>query len=320
MRITPNTSLEYLMHGETNVTDDELMHWKYVKKEKINGKWRYWYDWGSVKNDTKTKVDAVASATITKANEASKGIDGLVNKAKTVINKLYDDPNNIYEVNSESYQQKMAKIKETKEWKDIVARNDSEYIKKNSDGTTTYDIDSYVVKKKHPVLDIVSDIAAGRKVDINEITKDTVVASLKDYAFGTIRTGMLAAGVVSTVLTEKFKFQQGSYDDEVAKLTDTVNKGAEYIESTAEVVSNVSPKDVERMAAAVKKGSMAAEATRTINEGNVIKAAQVIVESEQMKNLVGENEYYKMMESALTDLSDEEIAALNLLLKQMRNK
>lgn len=28
------------------VSDDELCHYKYVKREKVNGKWRYWYDIG----------------------------------------------------------------------------------------------------------------------------------------------------------------------------------------------------------------------------------------------------------------------------------
>lgn len=27
-----------------NMSDDELMHHKYVKREKVNGKWRYYYD------------------------------------------------------------------------------------------------------------------------------------------------------------------------------------------------------------------------------------------------------------------------------------
>ena len=322
MRITPNTTLENLMHGESEPVDDELMHWKYVKKQKVNGKWRYWYDWDSAKVDAKTaataKADKAASVVLDDVNEAAKGINSLVDKAKAVINKLYDDPNNKYDLNSGSYAKKIEQVKETKEWKDIVARKDPEYVKTNEDGSTTYKIDEYVVKKKHPELDIISDIVSGRKVDINEITKDSVVAGIKDYAIGSIRGGMLAIGVVSTVLTEKFKLQQGSYDDEIAQLTKTAERGADYVKTTIDTASDISPEDIERMAAAVKKGSMVAEATRSINEGNVIKAAQVIMESEQMKTIVGENEYYKMMESTLTNLSEDEIAALNLLLKQMR--
>ena len=37
---------KYIMHNGTfrEVTDEELMHWKYIKKEKKNGKWVYIYD------------------------------------------------------------------------------------------------------------------------------------------------------------------------------------------------------------------------------------------------------------------------------------
>lgn len=31
--------------------DDELMHFKYIKREKVNGKWRYYYD-GDIKKAT----------------------------------------------------------------------------------------------------------------------------------------------------------------------------------------------------------------------------------------------------------------------------
>ena len=35
----------YIMHNGTfrEVTEDELMHWKYINKEKKNGKWVYTY-------------------------------------------------------------------------------------------------------------------------------------------------------------------------------------------------------------------------------------------------------------------------------------
>lgn len=32
-------------------TDDELYHWKYIKKVKKNGKWRYYYDMDELKDD-----------------------------------------------------------------------------------------------------------------------------------------------------------------------------------------------------------------------------------------------------------------------------
>lgn len=39
-----------------NPNDDELQHFKYIKREKKNGKWRYYYDTESLKNDIKDKL------------------------------------------------------------------------------------------------------------------------------------------------------------------------------------------------------------------------------------------------------------------------
>lgn len=35
---------------------DELQHWKYVKKEKVNGKWKYYYSWDELKKDAKNAL------------------------------------------------------------------------------------------------------------------------------------------------------------------------------------------------------------------------------------------------------------------------
>ena len=32
-------------------TGNELKHWKYIKKEKVNGKWRYYYNVGDMQED-----------------------------------------------------------------------------------------------------------------------------------------------------------------------------------------------------------------------------------------------------------------------------
>ena len=42
-----------------SVSDDELYHWKYIKREKVNGKWRYYYheDDKKLKDKIKSGVD-----------------------------------------------------------------------------------------------------------------------------------------------------------------------------------------------------------------------------------------------------------------------
>lgn len=62
-----------LMHGTfVEVSDDELMHWKYVKRVKNkNGKWKYYYDWDELKKDTKTFVkDPLGKEAKAKYNQA----------------------------------------------------------------------------------------------------------------------------------------------------------------------------------------------------------------------------------------------------------
>lgn len=59
MRIDFNTPVDILMHGEDihyiDLDEGELMHWKYIKREKLpNGKWRYYYD--------QSELDAAKSA------------------------------------------------------------------------------------------------------------------------------------------------------------------------------------------------------------------------------------------------------------------
>ena len=52
-----------IIHGQIHaVSDDELMHWKYIKREKVNGKWVYTYDNDKlgIKNFIDTKITGKA--------------------------------------------------------------------------------------------------------------------------------------------------------------------------------------------------------------------------------------------------------------------
>ena len=60
---------------------DELYHWKYIKKEKdSNGKWRYYYDKGSVGNEINDKTNTVSTNLATVSPEASRTMDDLLYK------------------------------------------------------------------------------------------------------------------------------------------------------------------------------------------------------------------------------------------------
>jgi hypothetical protein len=46
-----------LIHGNFHeIPDDALMHWKYVKREKVGGKWKYYYSLDELKKDLKNAL------------------------------------------------------------------------------------------------------------------------------------------------------------------------------------------------------------------------------------------------------------------------
>lgn len=198
--------MSYIIHRENNISYSEqylgteatndIYHFKYIKKEKKNGKWRYYYDKDVLSKEIKKKFDSV-----------------------------YNDPNNIYDVSASNYDKRMKQIEQSKEWQDIVRRKDPEYVRKNKDGTTTYLMDDYLVKKKHPELDAIDDIGAGRKISINKVTTKSLIAGGKDY----VKTVQTVIGLAARVLTEKIKYQQGTYKDEQDTISRNVNQGIRFV-------------------------------------------------------------------------------------------
>lgn len=141
--------------------------------------------------------------------------------------------NNIYITSASDYSQKSEKIKETDEWKAIVARKDPEYVYTDENGKEQYRFDDYLVKKKHPELDILDDVANYREVSINKVTVKSLTAGLADYA----KTAVQAAAVVSRALLEKFKYSQGSYAEKEKEFSKTLKTG---VNSVITILNNAS--------------------------------------------------------------------------------
>lgn len=150
----------------------------------------------------------------------------------------YDKSKNMYDVTGSDYDKKIEEIKNSKEWKDIVARKDPEYVRTDANGKTVYLIDDYLVKKKHPELDVIDDLGWGRKISLNKVTMGSLIAGANDY----IRTGQQMLGVVAYGLTEKFKLQQGTYNKQInnttseiksskSEISKLITKGSKYVSS-----------------------------------------------------------------------------------------
>ena len=276
---------------------------------------------GNFLSEKKESIDkALDKLGVTVATEAPKFANKAVDKTKEVINKLYDDKSNVFDINRYNYNDKIKKVAETDEWKAIVARQDPEYVRKNADGTTSYLIDDYVAKKKMPVIDVLDDIISERPITVNKIEKDAIVAGIKAKFFGTLSIGMIGVGVVTKALLAKSKFQQGSYDDEIKRTVDNVSAGKEYVERSFSIANGtkVTDEDIKNVVGLVQKSadsmSKAKNANSNINEGKVIEAAQILLNSSAIPDSVKSNEAYTKAESVLSGLSEEEMAMLNLLI------
>lgn len=309
----------------SRVYDNFLMHWKYIKREKVGDKWRYTY-----KDDLKTAANAAtakvknapkaASAKIaantekvknsitsmigqqkTNAKEAIKAApkkaanaaDKVVQKSTKVANdvgkKVMKNVNdyyekNIYETGSHNIDAKKKEIEKTAEWQKIVKEENPEYVKKNADGSKEYLIDDYLVKKKHPTLDVIDDLGNGREISVNQIDADALAAGAKDY----VDTAVQMLGLISYGLKTKFKLSQGSYKEELKAASKTIENGAKYCNDIYEeskttykeleknagnIPANVNVDDLEKIAMAVVTEA-ATEAVKNTSKEKVKEVAK----------------------------------------------
>ena len=292
----------------SRVYDNFLMHWKYIKREKVGDKWQYTY-----KNDLKTATNAAtakiknapkaASAKIaantekvknsitamigqqkTKVEEAVKAApkkaadaaDKVVQKSTKVANdvgkKVMKNVNdyyekNIYETGSHNIDAKKKEIEKTAEWQKIVKEENPEYVKKNADGSKEYLIDDYLVKKKHPTLDVIDDLGNGREISVNQIDADALAAGAKDY----VDTAVQMLGLISYGLKTKFKLSQGSYKEELKAASETIENGAKYCNDIYEE-SKTTYKDLEKNAGNIP-ANVDVKALESIAMTTVTKAA-----------------------------------------------
>lgn len=98
MKITGDTPVGDLMHHSSidEMSEDELMHWKYVKKEKIKGKWKYYYDYKSLKQDVKSTLNSIGKKTNKLVSSGKKTLSKYVNKpVKSTVSRVTSGTKNI---------------------------------------------------------------------------------------------------------------------------------------------------------------------------------------------------------------------------------
>lgn len=172
-------------------------------------------------------------------------------------------------------------------------------------------------KKKHPLLDALGDIAAGRPISVNEINKDTVVASLKESVFRTIAFGATVVAAGTKFLTERSKLYQGSYEEEVEEMQRQVDRGYEYVKQLNSSASNTSRSDVENVLTMLSNGvkNASSSSSSTVDMDSVSAAAKILLNSDQVQSTLKSNEEYTATTSVINNLSEEELAVLASILQ-----
>jgi Mg-chelatase subunit ChlI len=78
-----------LIHGNFHeIPDDTLMHWKYIKREKVNGKWKYYYSMDELKKDAKSAITNIAQLKTKSIVKTADDAQKVASVGKNVINKL----------------------------------------------------------------------------------------------------------------------------------------------------------------------------------------------------------------------------------------
>lgn len=247
-----------------------------------NGKmqYRYFYTLSEyaayLKGRAKEKIDATKEKLKDINKNKEKILTDKINKGVNEIDKQYTKltKDNKFMTDDYSYDKKIAEVKKSAEWRKIVRNKDPEYVKYNKEtGKYEADIDSYLAKKKHPGLDIADDIVMGRKVSVNKVEKDAMVAGVADYA----KTYVALAALGTKFLLEKFKFSQGSYKEEKQAAVDYAVQNKDKIIQTAEMVDKASsdPAVMQMVSEGEKYIKQYGDSVRYVDVENLPKSANI---------------------------------------------
>lgn len=254
---------------------------KYIAKVPTSkrGEYRYFYD----KGEYQAYLDAKKAGD--KRNIFQKAKDGLMDIVSAPKRALdFVKGEGVYDTHSGNYDRKKAEIMKTKEWRDIVKRKDPEYTRYNQKtGKLEYDFDKYLMNKKHPMMDALYDLDAGRKISLLDQNAETFLAGAKDYIRMGIKSAQFMLQVGVGFLTYRLKKTQGTSNEDIVRGFgggELIDKGREYVE-TATVLADSTSKSVKTAREAYDKSGMK-KAVETYNGLDESTKAQA---KKTMKNI-----------------------------------
>ena len=266
----------------SRVYDNFLMHWKYIKREKVGDKWQYTY-----KDDLKTATNAATAKIKNAPKAASAKIAANTEKVKNSITAMIGQQKTKVKEAVKAAPKKAADAadkvvqKSTKVANDVgkkVMKNVNDYYEKNIYETGSHNIDAKkkeiektaewqkIVKEENP--EYVKKNADGSKeyliddylVKKKHPTLDAIddLGNGREISVNQIDANALAAGakdyvdtavqmlgLVSYGLKTKFKLSQGSYKEELKAASETIENGAKYCNDIYEE-SKTTYKDLEK--------------------------------------------------------------------------
>lgn len=97
-------------HKPKNIYGDELTHakHKYIKREKIKGKWRYYYDLDTLKKDVKSKLTSLKNVGSKVSSSVSKSLKSVKTKTENTIGSKAKD----YKKKTDSFDKTVEKVKQ----------------------------------------------------------------------------------------------------------------------------------------------------------------------------------------------------------------
>ena len=118
------------LNRQVIIPDDELYHWKYIKKKKVNGKWRYYYDikdaLGYDERDSYKKAKKDLGAAYVKKLNANSLNNNYQSSLFAKYRHLRDPEGNILPALRSEYKKDHARLKNIN---DNILKSDSDYRK-----------------------------------------------------------------------------------------------------------------------------------------------------------------------------------------------
>lgn len=240
--------------------DDYLCHAKYIKRERVNGKWRYWYD--DVKSNVSNKAKTVSSNLQKKANTASANLKKQVNSTvKDVKKQVNSKTKDIKKQVTKSYNQFEKNAKnavvdalEKRGYNDAAREVNEQYAKKKIEQKAKSVSSNIQKKAKNTYNDIEKKVKNAATSALEKSgNKDAAKAVNKEYAKQKINSAVKTVESKAKDVGKKIKKSYNDLERNVKnKAVDALEKNG-YTDAAKEVNKQYAKKKVESTAKDVEK-------------------------------------------------------------------